>query len=383
MNRIISLLCFLLFFPVFITAGDFGLILDNSAGYGGIEKGNIDYKGSVIPHYSLLLGENIDIYLSGSFNIEYSEEEWSYLPELLRTEISFNLNSGIIRAGRIFYSDPLGLIIRGLFDGAGITLFTRAGTFSAGAWYTGLLYKERAKISMTENDLKDDYFAPKRIIGAFDWEHLNLGPLQFNTAVIGQFDLSEVNLNSQYFTGKLTLPFQSASFNLGGCLELIQENDTQTTAFAGVIGMQLFLPTPFKDSLSLIGRFSSGVFEDKDINVFIPITSIYMGNVFTEKLSGLSCLTLDYTFQLNKKLLFSVSSTYFILSDPDFYEGFPITEEKKGNFLGNEFFAKILWNPYSDLQLNLRGGAFLPSLGNAAPDNGTKWRLEFNVIFGL
>jgi len=42
-----------------------------------------------------------------------------------------------------------------------------------------------------------------------------------------------------------------------------------------------------------------------------------------------------------------------------------------------------LWSPASDLQINLGGGIFLPSLGNVAPNEKNFWRIEINAIFSL
>ena len=129
------------------------------------------------------------------------------MPELLRTEFLlkelglFNLGTEL-RIGRQYYSDPLGYIADGLFDGLRLTLRTGSGSFSAGAWYTGLLYKKRAIIEMTAEeqvsyskavdygDFMGTYFAPRRIVSALDWEHPSLaGLLNTRFSLLGQFDI--------------------------------------------------------------------------------------------------------------------------------------------------------------------------------------------------
>ena len=66
------------------------------------------------------------------------------------------------------------------------------------------------------------------------------------------------------------------------------------------------------------------------------------------------------------------------------YAGYPIPDEGSDeNFLGNEFFARLLWSPASDLQISLGGGIFLPSMGNVAPKVDNLWRVELGVVFSL
>jgi hypothetical protein len=65
------------------------------------------------------------------------------------------------------------------------------------------------------------------------------------------------------------------------------------------------------------------------------------------------------------------------------YSGYPLSSDSNGYFIGNEFFARLLWSPASDLQINLGGGLFMPSLGNAVPNAGNFWRVELNAVFSL
>jgi len=51
--------------------------------------------------------------------------------------------------------------------------------------------------------------------------------------------------------------------------------------------------------------------------------------------------------------------------------------------MGNEFSARFFWNPFSDLQMNIGAGIFLPGLGNAAPKADPLWRAEIGLILSL
>ena len=369
-------------------AVDFGLIVDQSAGYGGVASGAAaDYTGAFVPRFSALIGGAADIYISAGLIIEHGSGAARFVPELLRTEFTWLFGIGGLKAGRMYYSDPLGFIANGLFDGARVSFYTTLGTFSAGAWYTGLLYKRRADITMTPreveayavepfNDFANTYFAPRRVAAALEWEHLSLGgALQARAAVIGQFDTGG-GLHSQYIEAKGTLPLlRAVTFDMGGCLELIQNDGTFGIAGAAELGIQAALPTPLRDRLSFTARYSSGG--------FLPLTTREQGDILRARLSGLSLLSLDYTARLFPTLAAGVSSTYFIRSDLETYTAYPVTVDSGGYALGNEFFARLMWNPFSDLELSLGGGVFLPSLGDAAPGAAAAWRVELNLIFGL
>jgi hypothetical protein len=131
-----------------------------------------------------------------------------------------------------------------------------------------------------------------------------------------------------------------------------------------------------KSRLSLLARYSSGA--------FTPFTTESQGNILSTKLSGLTALALDYAIRLHPDFSGGITSTYFIRSDLKAYNGYPLSDDSgNGYFLGNEFFARLLWSPASDLQINLGGGLFAPSLGNAAPNAANLWRVELNAVFSL
>jgi hypothetical protein len=403
MKKILKLLCILLFFLPCLSlwATDVGLIFDQNAGYGGLgDDGNFDYTGMLVPRVSSYLGNSGGIYFSAGFKFDYIEQ-FTFVPELLRTEFFWRFDNGEFRAGRIQYSDPLGFIAEGLFDGVVGSIDTAAGTFGIGAWYAGFLYKKRTTIAMTPGEeelnnlpldygnFSDTYFAPVRLISALDWEHQSLGGIAgLRLSVLGQFDLrseSAINLlgpgvrvHSQYFSGKLTVPFRDFVFDLGGCLELTEQSDEMGVAFAGQLGAAWMPPASFESRLSLLGHFTSGN-TDGSVAAFLPVTTKNQGEILKAKLSGLSVISLEYTARLHKTFSGSVSSSYFIRSDLGTYTMYG----NEGWFLGNEFFGRLLWAPLSDVQLSLGAGAFLFSLGNSSPDTPVLWRVEMGIILSL
>ena len=393
MKKLLKLfLCVFLVLPCMsLWAFDFGLILDQSPSFSGSgSDSTFDYQGVLIPRFSALLGDNGRIYISAGVNLH--NNPWIVVPELLRTEFSWRFNSGELKLGRIQYSDPVGLVADGLFDGAQFSFDTEAGVFSVGAWYTGLLYKKRTEITMTReegesyltdlkySDFSDTYFAAKRFIAALGWEHPGLKEvLRAKITVLTQFDLSGTDLHSQYAIGKFSLPMGNFIFDLGGSLELIEDSSDVSVGLAGELGVTWMLPTAIEDRIMLLGRFSSGTFEGSNMRAFLPITTSYQGSVLKGKLSGLSMISLDYLARLHQTFSAGISSSYFIRSD----KGTFTLLGNDGWFLGNEFFGRVLWSPVSDLQINLGGGVFLPRLGNAAPDSDVLWRVELSVVLSL
>ena len=383
-----------------LSAKDFGLSLDTTAAYEdyGVSNKALDklyYAGTAIPWFSTPLGAGADLYLSAGIGVEYTNQAWTFIPELLQNELTLRFGwNGELKIGRTYYADPLGFVVNGLFDGARLTVDLGTTTLGVGAWYTGFLYKKRANITISNADLigyntkldysnfLNTYFAPRRLIAALDWEHPGLAEMiRLKLALIGQFDFTDKeDLHSQYLTAKISVPIQSFVFEMGGCAGLAQNDGTNQFFFAGEAGINWMLPTSIQDSLMLSGRYSSGMINDTLV-AFVPVTTESQGNVLKAKLSGLSTLNLGYSARLHQNFSLSLLSSYFILNDLKTYSGLPAG--RKGYFLGNEFYGHAVWSPVSDLQLRAGGGVFLPSLGNADPNGKTLWRVDLNLVFAI
>jgi len=372
--------CYLLFvLPLF--AIDVGVVLDQKAEFSSTEVDTaFAYDGIVIPRITGLVGDTGDFYVSAGFN--GMNEPWSFVPELLRTD--FNGQSGNIAytVGRMSYDDPLGYIASGLFDGGRVTFDTDMGSFSAGAWYTGLLYKKRDNIEMTENeyranntelnygDFANSYFAPRRVLAAVDWEHQGLGEKVITRlSLLSQFDFTKEKLHSQYLAGKAIIPYGVFGFNFGGCFELIEVNNEINPAFALEAAAAWRNPVHY---LSLGVKYTSG--KSDMLAAFLPLTTNTQGHILEPKLSGLTMLALDYTARLNETFSVGLYPAYFILNGSD-------SNDK--NMLGGEIYTALYWSPAPDIGIIFGGGAFMRSLGNVAPDEETNWRLELNVVLSL
>jgi hypothetical protein len=389
-NKIRTVLIFIfaichLLFASRIWAYDVGLMLDQNAYYSGVEGDTaFAYKAVAIPRLSGLMSDIGEFYFSAGINYQY--DPWSFVPELLRTELYWNTSGVELSLGRMSYSDPLGYVASGLLDGERFSFHTKAGSLSVGAWYTGFIYKRRINIEMTEDeresnnaafnydDFTGSYFAPRRVLIGFDWEHQGLGERVFaGLSFLGQIDLTGEKLNSQYIIGKMIVPFRIFAVSFGGCFEFIENSEDRDMAFAAEL--ELSWKTPFQ-GLSLLARCSSA--KSASLAAFLPVTTNTQGQILAAKLSGLSMASLDYTARLHRTFTFGLTSSYFLLSNfnkaPDIITG---------NLLGAEFFGAFYWNPLPDIGINLGGGAFLPSLGNITPDGKTLWKVELNLVLSL
>jgi len=382
MKRVKKLLAIAVLFltiPGFVRAADFGLVIEQRASFGGVtgSDSNFEYTGVLSPRFSALIGDYGELFISAGIGLRYEYEEWAFIPELLRTEFYWIFNTGSFRVGRMHYSDPLGFITAGLFDGARITFNTMAGDFSAGAWYTGFLFKERANIAMNAiereqqdvpvdfGNFVDTYFAPRRAIAALDWTHSSVGGgfLRAALSAIGQFDLTGEDLHSQYLAARFTLPQGAFTFNFGGGLGFAQVSGADNqTFFAGEAGVEWILPTVFASQISLLGRYTSGVSSGGGVNAFLPVTTIRQSPILQPGVQGLTMIAMHYAARVNREFALTLSSFYFIRNDLYTNDSYVSIDSNSGHFMGNEFFARFFWMPFSDVHFNLGGGIFLPSM---------------------
>jgi hypothetical protein len=401
MKVTLPVLVFMLF-PSALFAVNFGLGLNANAGYGNpvTEENNFDYQVAILPHFSMLVGDNGEFMTSAGFSMGMKFDEFYYIPELLQTTLTMRFENSGIKVGRFNYSDPLTFIAEGLFDGVQFFYNSGVGSFHIGTWYTGLLYKKNINILITDNDRENydtlvnygdflnTYFAPRRIFASIGWDHSSVGEfIHLNAAIIGQFDLTKENekYHSQYLILKAGIPLRNFFIELGGSLELYQtpaDESQFNIALAGEFGMYWLFSQKFDSRLSLSGRIASGVIENF-CGAFNPITTKYYGYIFQQTLSGLSVYTLNYSGRMAKTLGTSVSAAYFIRGDLGTYNGYPVSDNSKGYFLGPDLSAKIIWSPASDLQFNFISGVFVPAMGNAGPEKKPQWHIGLSATMAM
>jgi hypothetical protein len=401
-----NILLFLLIFSlgVSLSAQDFGVILDQgleiNARSPKFNDAQFVYTGVLMPRFSTFVGSDGEVVVSAGLNYSYDPrfvgQNWAFIPELLRTDLTMRFGMAELKVGRMPYRDPLGIIAGGLFDGVHFSYDTKIGTFNVGGWYTGFLYKKRAAIAMTEDESKsinamldfsnfsNTYFAPRRVLSSLGWAHPSLGGfINMQAAILGQFDLTSAALHSQYVTARIVMPIKNFIFDVCGCFELMEVSGEFDMAFAAGMGLTYMLPTRLEKHIALKGYFSSGATGDS-IGAFQPLTTIAQGNLLQAKLSGISIISLDFLGRLSHTLSTKLAASHFVRSDLGTYTSYPVMGTSGGGyFMGTEFFGNLLWGPSSDFFINLGAGVFMPSLGNAAPKADMLWKLELNVTISL
>jgi hypothetical protein len=386
-----------------LAAQDYGLTLRSLPVFTNGEDPavNVEYTGTAVPWFAAPLGEQGDLYLSGGISAEYADEEWKPVPEVYRFEITYRFGSGLrLEAGRLPYREPLNLVMNGLFDGLALGFDLGKTRLSAGAFYTGLLYKKTAYITMSSGDYadyhdRDHYFASRRLVFSLGWEIPVLADSdgKLDLGITGQFDLNEpenrvdgdTKIHSQYALAKFTLPFLNC-FNaeLGILPGMIEESGrSQGFCFAVSGGLAWLPPGGVHDRLSLSMALSSGAWNDT-VRAFLPINTIVQGKVLRPKLSGLALMEAEYAVRIHQSLSADVQAAYFFRTDSRTYGDPEMDGTSLSPLLGGEVYGGLTWAPVSDISLSLGGGAFFPQMGKSfAPDTPARWRISLETIFSF
>ncbi|GHV72075.1 hypothetical protein AGMMS49928_27410 [Spirochaetia bacterium] len=399
---------FLLFLPVaffsisMVFAADFGVTINQNPEFTGSGSDtDFNYSGGIGPWLSASLNEKLDLYLSGSLYMQYKGEEWKFIPELNRFSLSWSPKDGVfLDAGRIRYSDPLGLVATGLFDGVSGSFGLASTRLSVGAYYTGFLYKDTADIYMTADDYTKSnkvleysdfgatYFASRRILASVCWDVPSIfaSPHALNINGIAQFDLNgrDDALHSQYIDMQFIFsPISSLNFTLGAIVGIAESkgNDTELS-LAGLINADWQPPTAVHDVFTLGVRWGSGRVNDS-IGPFRPITTIREGNVLDASLPGIIVFNAGYMIRPVQSLSTGLEGRYFLRSDlVTFSHAYLKGGDERA--IGGEFYGSITWVPVVDVSVVFGGGAFFPGMGNAlASDAPLQWKLSMAFVLSL
>jgi len=408
---------------------DLGIIFNQfAAGYliktdpGQDSENAFEYRASLTPRVSFLLGDVGNFFMSLGFATGY-DDEFFFIYELLRTDMYFRFGELGVRVGRFNYSDPMRYVVNSLMDGIQVTHSSQNGRFGLGGWVTGALYKKNADIMMTaaeeayyyepidKDDFINTYYAPHRYVFSFDWEHPSIGGLvHLNTAATWQFDGRKIPMeerfHTQYYTVKAAIPYNDFLFTVGGSLghHISVLGDSLANAsfigfdrfsLAGGVGFNYTIPSNFPSMLSfnidfgsgnaLLFRFSknaSGI----PFYAFVPVTTQYFGEIFKPTLTGYSIFKLEYSARIIDILGASISASYFLRHDTAASPGNLVSGGDVGlgeSSMGAEIYSQLTLSPFSDVQYVLGVGAFMPAMGKNWPDAKSIWRISLRTIFGL
>ena len=372
---------------------DFGLLLDQTVEYENVTRPDktFTYTPSVTPWFSWNGGKGFSVYLSAKASMKYQNisdgipenDGWlrpAVLPEISRFQFSYRRGNYSLDAGRIWYADTIGIAASGLFDGASLGMRIGSASMRVGLYYTGLQFKETAKVVMSASDTADygmpwdydnfgAYFASKRAMGAF---RLDLPLMEYQNLsfeALAQFDLNgaDESLNSQYAEAKLDF-FTKNNMALSGALlfELMQTDGSLTMAFGAFASFGMEVPGALNDGLKLSLKFSSGNWNDSVAGI-TPISCLEQGMIFSQSIDSLFVVKAAYDARFLPSLLGEASFSYFINTGSDGLDG---------NLYGAELWAAIGWQPLNDLRFVLGGGAFFPFMGNIWSDADPTWKLS-------
>jgi hypothetical protein len=391
-------------------AVDFGLALTQSGeitnNTGDGIQGN--YTGIYSPWFSAEFGNTAKLYLSAKISTVYSNKEWKpekvpILAELGRFDFSLRpFPSAFVDVGRVQFQDMTELIASGLFDGMSGSITVGKLQVNLGAFYTGLQYKESAKILMTTIDVNqyikpfdyadmDSYFASRRMVISAGVDFPDLSPhttLFFST--LAQFDLNSISdsdgdtLHSQYLSVRFTVsPLESLMFAGTGIAELMERQEADPCAgFAAVLSTNWKVPGALQDLLQGELRWSSGA-KNETIGAFTPLTATPQGQIFSPRLSGLLALKGKYTLRFFRNFSAAAEGSYFIRTDGETIigENYPASGKR---LLGGELYGTLMWAPATDLMVTVGGGVFLPQRGNSfAADAPALWKITAGFILSL
>jgi hypothetical protein len=397
MKRIFLLAVFLIL-SGFIFALDYGGTIEER-----FEADNELFKNTIglSPWFSWDINEDLYLYLSGILSIDYYKYGnswidnyyggWVAVPEISLFMLSYIIDNDMsIRVGRVNYSDILGYTASGLFDGVNFKMMLPVGNLDTGLYFTGLLYKETAKVVMTtlekfeyenpwrNSDPSGKYFASNRLFltGRLDMPFPLYDAINFSSELLLQFDVNgeEQVIHSQYLEASIEYSPKDMMRVSGGILiEVMENNHGDVGAAFGLLaqGKMALVETPFNDFVGVTLKFTSASTSDA-FTAFTPITSTPQGNVFSQSLEGLLLIGADYSARVIESLYTEAALRYFIRTYSDSYA--------KGYLYGPELWAFASWRHFEDIRVNLGVGLFFPGLGNVYPSNTD---LMWKVTFGL
>ncbi|MCL2765216.1 MAG: hypothetical protein FWD40_08080 [Treponema sp.] len=395
MKKILILAFLLLFASSLAFSVDFGFLLDQNI---EMDEDLLKYTPGLTPWFSWNDGQGTSVYLSALFSLKYlhfsgersSSSGWArplIVPELARCSVGYRFSPAVmIEAGRIGYADILGLTATGLFDGLRLEIGLPQGSLNVGAFYTGLLFKETAKVQMTAEDAAnvaklfdydqfENYFTPKRALAFARWNMPVGDSNSLSAELLTQFDLTEntQKLNSQYGALKFDMyPMSMLRLTAGGVFEAMQYTSGDPMfAFGALAQVKTELPTAVSDWLGFTVKLGSGAMNDT-ITTFTPVSSNPQGSVFTGTLGGLAIIGLDYSAMLLHTLYAECALNYFLRTYDD--------PESSGNLYGAEFWATFVWQPLEDIRATLGAGAFFPGMGNIdAYGSDVLWKITAGI----
>jgi hypothetical protein len=382
---------------------DYGLVLGTEGKYtGAMNPEGFSLNATAFPWFSAVLTENINLYVSGKMTLDYEatgEAPASYFFEVERTELNLRSAAGLhLSLGRQRFQDTAGLIASGLFDGAAGSVNLGFCRLSLGAYYTGLLYKETAKIIMTPDDFErykkpldapglEGYFASRRALLALTGEFPDVtSRISLSAQVLAQIDLNDGSdtLHTEYLElGFTAEPVDSLYFNLGAIGELAQGPGAVQRSAAVLAGTDWEVPGVLPDLFSAELLWTSGR-TGVEVCAFTPLSGRNGGQVFDGGLGALMRAGLSYQVRPAPEFSVEGGGAYFIRTDLETLEDPDLDGASESRSLGGELYGFAAWGPDSVFRMSAGGGVFFPRWGNAYRDEApVRWNVKIGLILSL
>ncbi|MFP4432713.1 MAG: hypothetical protein ACLFPV_15795 [Spirochaetaceae bacterium] len=360
-------------------------------------------------------GSTLEVTATGSYS---ATEDRPYIldVDLLRARGIFpgalgssSLLQGTV--GRTGFSDPTGLVLNHVADGALVNLTYPRVRFRLGGAYTGLLISPSSSIRVSDTDYfeestDDEFFGPKRAIGLFD---VGFGGLTLFGLL--QQDLRDEadgdTIDTQYLGVNGTARLGRSGYWDGFIVasagqSTVGSAENEFYAFALGTGLRFFIEEWRFSRASLRGLYASPFLPVEDvigfnINEFKPINEPTLGLAFSPRLSNLILTELSYSLRpfadpagrhptLDDFETKIVGRGFFrgYIGDSNYIADFD--PESDSLFMGTEVELGVAARVFTDLGLGLRTAVFVPatgSLGAFSEERKTEWAVRLDLSTGF
>jgi hypothetical protein len=359
------------------------------------------YSGKFSAWYSRRAGRNSSFFIQGSLDMKNetliaASDALMVTVELDRLEYSFMLGDIFFaNIGRVPFRDFLGFAADGNFDGANVVFNSGNHTFSGGVFYTGLLYKETAKILMSDADREDyinnSYFAPKHYLFSVGYNY-SRPKFELGLNILRQADIhKDVLLQSVYALEKFSFrPTENININFNTAMGIIIQLDGFQLGFAPSLSVFYMLNGIFPGRLGFECVWYSGNLNNK--KEMPVITRKQIGYIYDPELTNLFSFKAQYLAGLTKSFSFETSLAFFFRTSTNlipnywFYSEFENSANTDKYLLGEEFVFTVLCSPVSDISFNIGTGLFFPGSGmNSVYSeiSPVRWDIRLGLLLSL
>lgn len=368
---------------------DFGVNLSNNTEVGGVHPSvYLSQHNKAEAYVQIPTGSLSSVYISadarfyGLFPLKPRAKAY-YLPaaqsfRLGRTEWTgstvidgMGLNWAL---GRTYFNDYSHKILNGLFDGAQVGLTFPQAELAFAAGYTGLTYKNDAKIRIDADDaerlaLSRTVLAPQRLFLSASAAFPELIPSHtFGLDVLGQFDLMrrKTATHTQYFIpyiqGKM---HRNVSWKLWGALQFGQDGRFFYSAASG-LSLQYFNPQWRNFTVRGSLDWAGGDYDKKGaMRAFIPVTHLNHTRIAKTLFSDTFTAGVSASVRPVQGLMTELA--YTMLTRPN--------NRKESVYTGSELLAALAYGFYNDFNLSVVSGVFIPKKQQGLPRQ-VRWLAE-------